>query len=193
MEFDEGLALGRTEFVLVATDVGAYGQDIGVSCVHLLETILRKPEHFMLTILDTHPRWLVLFEDQLIPLIAANAGRIRLLMIPVQSGSDRMLALMRRGHTAAEVMHSLRRPRTAAPGLTLGTHVLVGFPGESDHDFEDTCRLLDEAAFERVSIYTYSDRPKTDAPGLPGKVADASKARRVRHLLKTLPNATVVT
>lgn len=192
MEFNEGLALGRTEFMLIGTDVGAYGQDIGTNCVSLLESILGRPADFRLTILDSHPRWLVHFEDSLIPLLAANASRIRLLMIPVQSGSQRMLELMRRGHSAAELTHSLSALRTAAPGLALGTHVLVGFPGEGDRDFQDTLRLLDVVAFERVGIYRYSERPQTDAPGLPDKVPDDVKARRVSHLLKKLPNAAAV-
>jgi tRNA A37 methylthiotransferase MiaB len=193
MEFDQGLALGRTEFRLIGTDVGAYGQDIGTNYVDLLESIFARSADFRLTILDTHPRWLIRYEDSLIPLLAANTSRVRLLMMPVQSGSERMLELMRRGHTAAELTRSLRALRLLVPGLALGTHVLVGFPGESDQDFEDTCRLLDEAAFDRVSIYGYSDRPKTDAARLPNKVPDDVSAGRVSRLLKSLPNASAVT
>ena len=188
-EFDEGLALGRTEFELIGTDVGAYGQDAGVTCMDLLGSIFGRPANFRLTILDAHPRWLLLFENALIPLLATNVGRIRLVMIPVQSGSERMLQLMRRGYSAPEVTRSLSALRTAAPGLTLGTHVLVGFPGETDEDFEHTCRLLNVLQFDRVSIYIYSERPGTQAADLPGRVPDDVKARRVRDLLRALPNA----
>ena len=189
VEFDEGLALGRTEFKLIGADVGAYGQDIGLSCVDLLECLFRRPGDFRLTIHDFHPRWLVRYEESLVPLLAANADRVRLLILPVQSGSERVLSLMRRCGTAAELEHSLRALRAAAPGLVLGTHVLVGFPGETDEDLNDSRRLLELVQFERVDIYRYADRPKTTAPTLPGKVPEEVKEARVELLLRELPTA----
>jgi tRNA A37 methylthiotransferase MiaB len=188
-ELDEGLALGRTEFKLIGADVGAYGQDIGLSCVDLLECLFSRSADFRLTIHDFHPRWLVQYEDSLVPLLAANADRVRLLILPVQSGSERILSLMRRHGTAAELTSSLEALQTAAPRIALATHVLVGFPGETDEDFADTRRLLDRVDFARVDIYRYADRPKTIAADFSGKVPDEVKAARVDRLLRDLPSA----
>jgi tRNA A37 methylthiotransferase MiaB len=189
LEFDEGLALGRTEFKLIGADVGAYGQDLGVSCVDLLECLFSRPGDFRLTIHDFHPRWLVQYEDVLVPLLAANADRVRLLILPVQSGSERILTRMGRSGTAAELTHSLESLQTAAPGMALATHVLVGFPGETDDDLDETRRLLDRIHFARVDIYRYADRPKTAAATFSGKMSEDVKAGRVERLLRELPTA----
>lgn len=189
VEFDEGLALGRTEYKLIGADVGAYGQDIGLSCVDMLDCFFRRSGDYRLTIHDFHPRWLVHYEDTLVPLLAANAQRVRLLILPVQSGSERVLGLMQRRSTAADLTHALQALRAAAPEIALGTHVLVGFPGETDRDFDDSLRLLELIDFQRVDIYRYADRPKTEAPMLPDKVPEEVKAARVDRLLRELPTA----
>lgn len=93
-EFDEGLALGRREFKLIGADVGAYGQDQGSSSVELLTNMFGRSADYRLTIQDVHPRWLVQYEELLVPLLAENADRVRLLILPVQSGSDRVLKRM---------------------------------------------------------------------------------------------------
>ena len=188
-ELDEGLALGRTEFKLIGADVGAYGQDLGSSSAELLTAIFSRTAPFKVTIHDFHPRWLVQYEDVLVPLLADNTDRVRLLILPVQSGSDRVLQRMERRGSAEELARSLQALRSATPGLTLGTHVLVGFPSETEEDFEDSLRLLRLIGFERVDIYRYADRPKTAALSFSDKVSADVKSARVERLLRELPTA----
>jgi tRNA-2-methylthio-N6-dimethylallyladenosine synthase len=125
----------------------------------------------------------------MLPLLASNAARIRVLRTPVQSGSDRILALMRRGYTSAEVTSSLGELLKAAPSLPLETHVLVGFPGETDEDFQKTIELLKQVAFVKIQVYQYTDRPGTPASDMVEKVSDKIKESRIRHLLREFPQA----
>lgn len=169
-ELDTGLRAGFTEFTLIAQDLGAYGQDLGIAIVDLLEGILRRPDDFGLTLLDFDARWLVAYQSSLIPLLADNQSRIRFILVPLQSGSERILESMRRGHTAHAAKEALLAVRAACPDSALETHVLIGFPGESKQDFEDTRALLRAIRFDRVTAYKYEDRPGTEASRMPAKV-----------------------
>lgn len=106
------------------------------------------------------------------------------LHMPVQSGSDRILGLMRRGYTAGGYLGAVRRLRAAVPGLALTTDVIVGFPGETEADFEATRRLMDEAGFDNAFIFKYSPREGTPAAGLADDVGAAEKLRRNHVLLE---------
>ena len=93
-----------------------------------------------------------------------------MIMLPLQSGSDRILRLMRRDYTAAEVSEKVKAMRAACPDAYISTHALVGLPGETDADFEQTANLLKSLEFDRVDVYKYSERPGTEALELPDKV-----------------------
>jgi tRNA-2-methylthio-N6-dimethylallyladenosine synthase len=105
------------------------------------------------------------------------------LHLPVQSGSDRILKRMRRGYTADRYRRAAGRLRAACPALALTTDVIVGFPGESDEDFEATRRFLEEMAFDNAFIFKYSPRPRTVAAGWEDNVPPEEKARRNQVLL----------
>ena len=169
-EFDRGLRAGFTEFTLIAQDLGAYGQDLGMTIVDLLEGILGRPDAFGLTLLDFDTRWLVAYQSALVPLLADNRQRIRRLLVPLQSGSERVLASMRRGHTAHDAKEALLAVRAACPDSSLETHVLIGFPGESEQDFQDTVALLRAIRFDQVTAYDYEDRPGTEASRMAAKI-----------------------
>jgi len=101
--------------------------------------------------------------------------------LPVQSGSDRVLAAMKRGHMAAEYKSKIRRLRDARPGITLSSDFIVGFPGETDTDFEHTMQLIEELGFDQSFSFIYSARPGTPASSLPDDVPmDVKKARLAR-------------
>jgi tRNA-2-methylthio-N6-dimethylallyladenosine synthase len=105
------------------------------------------------------------------------------LHVPVQSGSDRVLARMRRGYTADDYRRAVERMREAAPDLGLTTDVIVGFPGETAEDFEATRGLMEEMAFDNAYVFKYSPRPGTSAAEWPDDVTDGEKVRRNSVLL----------
>jgi tRNA A37 methylthiotransferase MiaB len=170
VEFDHGLSEGFTEFRLIAGDLGSYGQDIGSNIVELLDGIMQRPRDFRLTLLDFDPKWFIVYQEGLVDLLKRNQQRIARIEIPLQSGSDGVLERMRRGHTAADALRALLALRAACPDMVIDTHVLIGFPGETDEDFQQTLDFLAAVGFTRVADYDYEDRPRTVASTMPGKV-----------------------
>ena len=102
--------------------------------------------------------------------------------LPVQSGSDRVLAAMKRGYTALEYRSIARRLKQARPGLSLSSDFIVGFPGETEADFEATLRLASEVGFDDAFSFVYSPRPGTPAAELPDQVEDEEKLARLQRL-----------
>ena len=106
------------------------------------------------------------------------------LHLPVQSGSDRILGLMRRGYTAAQYLDAVARLRAAMPDFALTSDVIVGFPTETAEDFDATRRLMESAAFDNTYIFKYSPRPNTPAAAMTDDVSAADKAQRNQLLLE---------
>ena len=104
------------------------------------------------------------------------------LHLPVQSGSDRVLAMMKRNHTALEYRSIIRRLREARPGISLSSDFIVGFPGETDADFEQTMALIETVGFDHSFSFIYSRRPGTPAADLPDDVPMAVKRERLARL-----------
>ena len=104
------------------------------------------------------------------------------LHLPVQSGSDRMLAAMNRRHTAADYLRLVDRLRAARPDLALSSDFIVGHPGETEADFQATLALVREVGFAQAFSFKYSPRPGTPAAGAPSQVPEAEKDRRLPEL-----------
>jgi tRNA-2-methylthio-N6-dimethylallyladenosine synthase len=127
----------------------------------------------------SHPR------DMDDDLIAAHADLPQLmpyLHLPVQAGSDRILKAMNRDHTAASYLRTVERVRAARPDIALSGDLIVGFPGETEADFEATLDLVREVRYAACFSFKYSRRPGTPAAGLPGQVAEAVKDERLARL-----------
>jgi len=127
----------------------------------------------------SHP---VEFSDSLIAVygkIPKLAGHLHL---PVQSGSDRVLALMKRGHTVLEYKSKIRKLRKIRPGISVSSDFIVGFPGETDEDFSATMKLVDEIGFDQSFSFIYSRRPGTPASTLPDNVIPETKKKRLQAL-----------
>lgn len=105
------------------------------------------------------------------------------LHLPMQSGSDRILKLMRRGYDSATYLDAVKTLRSAVPDIAITTDIIVGFPGETDDDFEDTRRVMELAGFDNSFIFKYSPRPGTPAAEMPDDVSDDEKMRRNQILL----------
>jgi tRNA-2-methylthio-N6-dimethylallyladenosine synthase len=161
--------------------------DCGLSVVDLFKRLFAFEEKFELIINDLNPRWLVKYGDELITLLAENADKIDYILMPVQTGSEKILTLMKRGHTVAGVREQLKVLKKAAPGIKVGTHVLVGFPGETDADFQATVEFLKALDFYYLKVFKYDDRPGIAAARLPDKVPEKVKRRRLLRLIREFP------
>ncbi len=122
------------------------------------------------------------FTDDLIAAYAEVPKLAGYLHLPVQAGSDRILAMMKRGHTAAEYLDKVRRLREARPDIALSTDIIVGFPTESDSDFAATMNVIHEAGFDHAFSFNYSPRPGTPAANLADTVPAEEKSKRLQIL-----------
>ena len=127
----------------------------------------------------SHP---VEFTDSLIEAHRDVPQLAAFLHLPVQSGSDRILAAMKRGHTALEYKAKLRRLREARPDITISSDFIVGFPGETDRDFEATMKLIEDVGFDQSFSFAYSRRPGTPAANLHDEVPAAVANERLQRL-----------
>ncbi|MBK6288548.1 MAG: tRNA (N6-isopentenyl adenosine(37)-C2)-methylthiotransferase MiaB [Gammaproteobacteria bacterium] len=127
----------------------------------------------------SHP---IEFNDALVQAYAAIPELVSYLHLPVQSGSDRILALMKRGHTAIEYKSTIRKLRRIRPGMSISSDFIVGFPGETAEDFEATMRLIEDVGFDQSFSFVYSPRPGTPAAQLPDATPEAEKKQRLARL-----------
>jgi tRNA-2-methylthio-N6-dimethylallyladenosine synthase len=175
---------GVRELTLLGQNVNAYhgaGPDGRAwSLAELISRLARIDGLERLRYTTSHPR------DMSEDLIAAHREQPKLmpyLHLPVQAGSDRILAAMNRRHTRAEYLALIRRMRAARPDIALSTDVIVGFPGESDRDFQSTLEVLEEVGFAQAYAFKYSPRPGTPAAALEQQIADPVKDSRLQHVL----------
>jgi len=127
----------------------------------------------------SHP---VEFSDSLIQAFAEVPQLVSHVHLPVQSGSDRILAMMKRGHTALEYKAKIRKLREARPDISLSSDFIIGFPGESDEDFNDTMKLIKDIGFDYSFSFVYSARPGTPAAGFVDDVPMQVKKARLAEL-----------
>jgi len=173
---------GVREVNLLGQNVNAYRGPIDGDTADLAELIHYAAEVEgidRIRFTTSHP---VEFTDSLIAAYAQVPQLVDHLHLPVQSGSDRVLALMKRGHTAAEYRDKIRRLRAVRPGISLSSDFIVGFPGETEADFQDTLRLIEDLNFDVSFSFIYSPRPGTPAAALPDPTPLAEKKDRLERL-----------
>jgi len=172
-------AQGVREVTLLGQNVNAYDGGEGGGLAALVRRLAAVPGLARIRYTTSHPR------DMDDALIAAH-GEIDALMpylhLPVQSGSDRVLKAMNRGHTAEHYLRLVTRIRAARPDIALSGDFIVGFPGEREADFEATLGLVREAGYASAFTFKYSRRPGTPAAAMPGQVAEPVKAERLARL-----------
>ena len=174
---------GIREVTLLGQNVNAYrgamnGAGDTADLALLLEYAAAIPGIERLRYMTSHPKEM---STRLIDAYASIEKLVSHLHLPVQSGSDRVLAAMKRGYTTLEYKAIVRKLRARRPGLSLTSDFIVGFPGETDDDFERTLRLVDEIGFDGAFSFAYSARPGTPAAQLPDQVSsEVSRARLAR-------------
>jgi len=130
------------------------------------------------------------FSDSLIAVFAEVPELVNHLHLPVQSGSDRILGLMKRGHSAFDYKSRIRRLRQLRPDISLSSDFIVGFPGETDEDFEHTMALIDEIGFDHSFSFIFSARPGTPAAELPDELPLPVKQARLERLQRRISDQT---
>ncbi|MHC4220951.1 MAG: tRNA (N6-isopentenyl adenosine(37)-C2)-methylthiotransferase MiaB [Planctomycetota bacterium] len=131
----------------------------------------------------SHP---VEFSDNLIEAYAMIPELVNHLHLPIQSGSDRILMMMKRGHTAMEYKHKIRKLREIRPDISLSSDFIIGFPGETETDFDATMKLIDEVGFDVSFSFIYSQRPGTPAAFIEDDVSQETKKARLKALQEKL-------
>ncbi len=133
----------------------------------------------------SHP---VEFSDSLIEVYADVPALVNHLHLPVQSGSDRILMHMKRGHSAYDYKQKIKRLRQIRPDISLSSDFIIGFPGETEADFNHTMQLIEDIGFDQSYSFIYSRRPGTPASELPDDVPHATKKARLQQLQQTINN-----
>ncbi len=174
---------GVKEVTLLGQNVNAYcgSGDDGetVDFAFLLQAIAALEGITRVRYTTSHPRDM---SQRLIDVYATTPKLVSHLHLPVQSGSDRILAAMKRGHTVLEYKSIIRRVRAARPDICVTSDFIVGFPGETEQDFEATLKLIDEVGFDNSFSYLYSPRPGTPAAELRDDTPHEVKAARLKRL-----------
>ncbi|HXC22638.1 MAG TPA: tRNA (N6-isopentenyl adenosine(37)-C2)-methylthiotransferase MiaB, partial [Steroidobacteraceae bacterium] len=186
-EVERLAAQGVREITLLGQNVNAYAGPMADGTLADLSTLI----HFIAGIdgverirfTTSHP---LDFNDSLIEAYANVPQLNNFLHLPVQSGSDRILAAMKRGHTVLEYKQKLRKLRAVRPDISISTDLIVGFPGERDEDFMATMDLIADVGFDQSFSFIYSRRPGTPAAALPDEVPHELKQRRLELLQQRL-------
>jgi tRNA-2-methylthio-N6-dimethylallyladenosine synthase len=176
-------AQGVREVNLLGQNVNAYrgpmadGEQADLAL--LIRAIARIDGIGRIRFTTSHP---VEFTDAQIETFRDVPQLANFLHLPVQAGSDRILSAMKRGHTVLEFKAKIRRLREARPGISISSDFIVGFPGETDEDFEKTMKLIEDIGFDQSFSFIYSSRPGTPASNLPDDTAPEVKKERLARL-----------
>lgn len=172
-------AAGQKEIVLTGVNTGDFGRTTGERFVDLLRALdeVEGIERYRISSIEPN-----LLTDEIIAFCASSPRFQHHFHIPIQSGSDRILAAMRRRYTTARFAERIAAVRRAMPDAFIGIDVIVGFPGETEQDFRDTYRFLADLRPAFLHIFPFSERPGTPAVDLPDKVQPSVATRRAEAL-----------
>jgi tRNA A37 methylthiotransferase MiaB len=170
--------------VLIAQDVGCYGLDLKTNLPQLLSKMFSVEGDFRILLWDLNVRWFIEYYTDFRSVLEANSEKISTIVLPIQSGSNRILDLMNRGYKIEKVKECILDLQKRIPDLRLETHVMVGFPGENEEDFQRTADLIREIPFFSVHIFKYEGRPNTKAFSFPNKVTEKIISQRANFLAK---------
>ena len=177
------VARGYRDITLLGQNVNSYGRGCSFECD--FTGLLRRADgidgDFLLRFMTSHPKDAT---PELIDAMAGGRHVARQFHLPAQSGSDAVLRAMNRGYTREKYMDTLRLIKERIPGCVVSTDIIVGFPGETEADFEDTLSLLREAGFDMVFSFIYSPRAGTPAATFGGAVDPATAGERMQRLLE---------
>ena len=175
------LESGVKEIMLLGQNVNSYGKGLpgDVSFAKLLKR-LDDTGIPRIRFMTSHPKDLC---DELIDVMASGKHIRPQFHLPVQSGNDEILRLMNRHYTRGQYLDRVRKLREAIPGIGLSTDIIVGFPGETEAQFEDTMSLVDEVRYDSAFTFIYSARTRTRAAEMPGRIPEEEATERIKRLI----------
>ena len=179
-ELERLAANGYREAVLVGINLTAYGQDNGLTIADAVDAACSVDGIERVRLGSLEPDFIT---DETIARMKAQPKLCPQFHLALQSGCDATLKRMNRHYTTAEYADLCRRLRNHFPNCAITTDVMVGFPGETEEEFEASCHFVDEIAFSRVHVFAYSRRPGTVADRLPNQVDTAEKTRRSKKMI----------
>ena len=183
-EVKELIKNGYKTITLLGQNVNSYGNDIddnSVTFANLLQTIANLEGDFRLKFMTSHPKDLT---DEVIDVIANNKKISKAIHLPVQSGSTSILKSMNRKYTREHYLNLVNKIKSKIPDVFLSTDIIVGFPGETEEDFNDTMSLVKEVNYGGLFGFMYSKRSGTVAESMPNQISDEVKHERVNALLQ---------
>ena len=175
-------AEGYREITLLGQNVNSYGKDLydNYDFADLLSDLCKIEGEFLIRFMTSHPKDA---SFKLIDVMAANEKIAKAFHLPLQSGSDRVLSVMNRHYTRERYLTLVRYMREKMPDIALSTDIIVGFPGETEEDFEDTLSMLAEVKYDNIYSFIYSKRKGTKAAVMEDQIDDAVKGARFERLL----------
>ena len=174
---------GYKDITLLGQNVNSYGKDLGlgIDFSDLLGQIAELPGDFVLRFMTSHPKDA---SHKLFDTMAAHDKIAKQFHLPFQSGNDRVLREMNRRYTSAQYLELIDYGRAKMPDIVFTSDVIVGFPGETEEEFEDTIRLIERVRFDALFTFIYSPRPGTPAAKMPDPATRQDKNRRFDRLLE---------
>lgn len=175
---------GYKTITLLGQNVNSYGNDLdddNVSFAKLLQTLASLDGDFRIKFMTSHPKDLT---DDVIDVIANNEKIAKVIHLPIQSGNNKVLKEMNRRYTREHYLSLINKIRAVMPDCYLSTDIIVGFPGETEEEFEDTYNLIEKVRYDGVFAFMYSPRTGTVAEKMPNQIEESVKNQRVNKLLK---------
>lgn len=176
-----GINNGYKYFALNSDDASAYGKDINSSLNDLLNEIIKIDKDIFFSIPEMNPNAL---NESVVQKLKDK--KFLYITVPIQSGSDVILNKMGRTYLIEDIIPKLRQIKQNNPNIKINTHIIVGFPGETDDDFNKTKNLLETGIFDRVKVFMYNERPKTESIKMGNKIDNETKLKRRNELLKVV-------
>ena len=186
----QGLEEGITEFVFTAEDIGSWGFDIGLTLSDLIYSLEQIEEDFKVSLTTVHPKWFLLYPELF---DALNSPKLeKKIYLPIQSGSDRILKTMQRDYTKQDYIGIYKKIKEKNPEMRIQCDILVGFPGEEEHDFQETLKIIKELDFSYLQVFAYTDMERTLSyrfgPKVPKELREKRAALAITEFLKKHPD-----
>ncbi len=175
---------GYKEILFLGQNVNSYGSDLADEKDNFARLLKKSSEiegDFWIKYISPHPKD---FSDEVIDTIADNSKISRMLHLPLQSGSTKILEAMNRGYTKEEFIALAKKIKEKVPDIGLTTDIIVGFPGETEEDFQDTMDVVNEVGFENAFMFMYSIRSGTPAATMGEQVDEQTKSERLQQLMR---------
>ncbi len=178
----KAIDMGAKELYVTTQDTAVYGKDNGITLPGLIEKILEIDGDFQIRIGMMNPTHALEIIDHLLDLMQKDERIYRFLHLPVQSGSDKILDVMKRTYNMESFNQLIKKIREKIPDITLSTDIIVGFPGETNFDFDQTVKCIEKCQFDIVNVSKYGDRPFAASSNFPNKIPTDIKKKRSRFL-----------